>query len=60
MCIRDRVILASEGLSHAEIVHACIDTIKDAILSDKNKISAVTLSKTLYERHGKKSKLKNR
>ena len=54
------MILASEGLSHAEIVHACIDTIKDAILSDKNKISAVTLSKTLYERHGKKSKLKNR
>ena len=41
----NKVILASEGLSHAEIVHACIDTIKDAILSDKNKICLLYTSR---------------
>lgn len=45
-----QVLQESEGLSHAEIDHACRDAIKNAILSDRNKISAKQLMITLQER----------
>lgn len=47
-----QVLLESEELSHAEIDHACRDAIKNAILSDRNKISATQLLVTLQERQG--------
>lgn len=47
-----QVIKESEGLSHAEIDHACRDAIKNAILSDKNKITATQLLTTIKERQG--------
>ncbi len=45
-----QVLKISEGLSHAEIDHACRDAIKNAILTDRNKISAKQLLVTLHER----------
>jgi SpoVK/Ycf46/Vps4 family AAA+-type ATPase len=47
-----QVLKESDGLSHAEIDHACRDAIKNAILSDQNKISATQLLVTLKERQG--------
>ncbi|MCC5847835.1 MAG: ATP-binding protein [Verrucomicrobia bacterium] len=46
----NQVLAVSEGLSHAEIDHACRDAVKNAILSDKTKISASDLLVTLRER----------
>jgi SpoVK/Ycf46/Vps4 family AAA+-type ATPase len=45
-----KVLQVSKGLSHAEIDHACRDAIKNAILSDRKKISATQLLITLRER----------
>lgn len=39
-----------EGLSHAEIHHACRDTIKEAILQDEKAVSTESLCKALHER----------
>ena len=47
-----QVLQESEGLSHAEIDHACRDAIKNAILADQNKISAKYLLITIRERQG--------
>jgi AAA+ superfamily predicted ATPase len=47
-----QVLSESAELSHAEIDHACRDAIKNAILSDQNKISATQLLVTLRERQG--------
>ncbi len=44
------VLQISDGLSHAEIDHACRDAIKEAILTDRKKISANQLLATLKER----------
>jgi len=46
-----KVLIESDGLSHAEIDHACRDTIKAAILSDNNKISVTQLLDALHQRH---------
>jgi len=46
------VLQESSGLSHAEIDHACRDAIKNAILADRNKISAKQLLVTIKERCG--------
>lgn len=40
----------SKTLSHAEIDHACRDSIKDAIMHDKAKVSGPGLAKALKER----------
>jgi len=40
----------SAGLSHAEITHACRDAIKDAILSDSEKVHSGSLVRILNER----------
>ena len=47
-----QVLKESDGLSHAEIDHACRDAIKNAILDDKKKISATQLLITVKERKG--------
>ncbi|MGB5686338.1 MAG: ATP-binding protein [Candidatus Electrothrix sp.] len=47
-----QVLQESEGLSHAEIDHACRDAVKNAILTDQNKISAKYLLLTIRERQG--------
>ena len=44
------VVSESEGLSHAEIDQACRDAIKQAILTDKEKVSASLLEQMLRER----------
>lgn len=46
------ILPESEGLSHAEIDMACRDTIKDAILADKKKITAHQLRQMLADRRG--------
>lgn len=46
-----QVVSRSEGLSHSEIVHACIDTVKEAILSDKKKVSGADVCMMLVGRH---------
>ncbi|ORE90115.1 AAA ATPase [Stappia sp. 22II-S9-Z10] len=46
----DPVVSAARGLSHAEIVEACNDTIKDAILGDQSKITQKALVEMLRER----------
>ncbi|UWQ48649.1 ATP-binding protein [Leisingera caerulea] len=38
------------GLSHAEITQACDDAIKDAILSDRKKVTQACLAQTLFDR----------
>jgi SpoVK/Ycf46/Vps4 family AAA+-type ATPase len=47
---------ACEGLSHAEIDHACRDAIKDAILRDQTEVRPVALIKALRERFGTHSR----
>jgi SpoVK/Ycf46/Vps4 family AAA+-type ATPase len=44
------VLTESEGLSHAEIDYACLDAIKQSILTDKKHVSATLLEKMLHER----------
>ena len=44
------LLKVSDGLSHAEIDHACRDAIKDAILNDEQCVSAGALLKALRER----------
>lgn len=44
------VITESEGLSQAEIAQACLDAIKQAILSNKQKVDAALLRQMLKER----------
>lgn len=41
----------ASGLSHAEINRACIDAIKEAVLTNKNRVTINNLSKELSERH---------
>ena len=52
------VVAESAGLSHAEIDHACCDTIKQAILNNQGKVNATLLEKVLKERrsadHGRR------
>lgn len=45
------VLSKSNDLSHAEIVLACTDAIKKAILSDENKVSATELCSMIANRH---------
>ncbi|WP_372364783.1 AAA family ATPase [Candidatus Uabimicrobium sp. HlEnr_7] len=45
-----KILIKSEGLSHAEIDHACRDAIKNAILFGNKKISATKLLKVIDER----------
>ena len=47
-----KVLEESDGLSQAEIDQACRDAIKDAILSDKDKVTATKLLHTLKNRQG--------
>ncbi|MDR1924240.1 MAG: ATP-binding protein [Planctomycetaceae bacterium] len=42
---------AMEGLSHAEIVLACMDAKKEAILTDSKEVDCTLLEKTLRDRH---------
>ena len=44
------VLEKSSGLSHSEIVLACNDAVKTAILSDKKKIDAADLCVTIFNR----------
>jgi len=44
------VLDKSSNLSHAELVVACNDAIKNAILADKNKISASDLCAMIVNR----------
>lgn len=44
------ILKESEGLSHAEIDHACRDAIKETILNDQKKVLTPTLARTLQER----------
>ena len=44
------LLAASEGLSQAEIDHACRDAIKDSILSDQAKVETASLVRTFQER----------
>lgn len=44
------VVASAKGLSHAEIVSACEDAAKDAILSDSQKITTKMLSQSLSAR----------
>ena len=46
-----KIIAASEGLSHAEIDNACRDAIKSAILCDKDKVVVIELLKNIEDRH---------
>ncbi len=47
-----QILVASAGLSHAEIDYACRDAIKSAILSDHKTVNATQLLITLQQRHG--------
>lgn len=44
------ILTDSEGLSHADIDHACLDAIKVAILIDQKNVQTETLTKALHER----------
>ncbi len=44
------ILIESDGLSHAEIDHACRDAIKAAILTDQAKVETASLVRTLRER----------
>ena len=46
-----QILKVSEGLSHAEIDHACRDAIKEGILQDRDAVDSEALVKTLQERH---------
>jgi hypothetical protein len=52
------VLKTSVGLSHAEIDQACLDAIKQAILSDHTQVTAVQLLQTLGERRAAHEGLK--
>lgn len=45
------ILSKSEGLSHSEIVLACYDAVKKAILSDKKKVSSSELCTMITNRH---------
>lgn len=45
------VLIKSENLSHSEIVLACNDAVKKAILSDKTKITSADLCSMILNRH---------
>lgn len=47
----EKLIPASEGLSHAEIVLSCIDAKKEAILSGNNTVDAKLIEKMFRDRH---------
>ncbi|OQY21786.1 MAG: ATPase [Desulfobacteraceae bacterium 4572_35.2] len=47
-----KTLIESERLSYAEIADACKDTIKNAILSDKNKVTASDLLLSIKEKKG--------
>lgn len=47
-----QILNKSEGLSHAEIDHACRDAIKNTILADQSKVSSAQLLVTIRERQG--------
>jgi SpoVK/Ycf46/Vps4 family AAA+-type ATPase len=44
------VLTSTEGLSHAEIVQACCDAIKQAILADENVVNITTLLNCIHNR----------
>ena len=46
------ILKTADGMSHADITHACDDAIKTAILSDKKCVSADMLFKALSEKKG--------
>jgi len=46
------LLAESNGLSHAEIDQACRDAIKQAILTDKQKVNVSLLQQMLKERQG--------
>jgi SpoVK/Ycf46/Vps4 family AAA+-type ATPase len=46
----EAILTGSEGLSQAEINHACLDAIKATILHDGRAVPTETLAKTLLER----------
>jgi len=46
----DTALTESDGLSHAEIDHACLDAIKQAILSEEQKVNVSLLKQMLQER----------
>jgi len=46
------VLTESEGLSHAEISQACMDAIKQTILSEKETVNMTLLRQMLNERQG--------
>ena len=50
-----KIVDESESLSHAEINHACRDSIKTAILSDNDTVTATLLLQTIHERQETKS-----
>lgn len=52
------VLSESEGLSHAEIDSACRDAIKQAILADKKRVSAILLRQTIAERQSTHKELR--
>jgi SpoVK/Ycf46/Vps4 family AAA+-type ATPase len=53
--IWDKVLGAAGGLSHGEVVRACEDAAKDAVLSGKERILTTALVKALRARAGHKS-----
>lgn len=44
------VLAAAKDLSHAEIVRACEEAAKDAVLSDEDRVSTVSLQRSLTDR----------
>jgi len=45
-----RIIEESDGLSHADVDHACRDAIKNIILADRKKVNTALLIESLKER----------
>ena len=50
-----KIVYESQSLSHSEINHACRDSIKTAILADKDTVTAALLLQTIRERQATKS-----
>lgn len=46
----DKILEAADGLSHADITRACIDAIKQAILTNKKSVSQAAILSALKER----------
>lgn len=46
----DSAVISAEKLSHAEISQACLDAIKEAVLSDKKKVDKALLTKMIRDR----------